>query len=197
MKLILPRLPYAADALEPYISRRTLAAHHGHHHSAYVSRARVLTQNTSLEGQDVEKIIEDTFARNAPLYNAAAQVWNHAFYWASMRPGAGGAAHGTVAALIEEAFGGQSAFNEQFISLAGALFGSGWLWLVRDQDTLRIVATSNADNPTSQGLSPLLALDLWEHSYYLDYEHRRSDYAAAFLAHLVDWNSVNRRLQGP
>jgi Fe-Mn family superoxide dismutase len=155
----------------------------------------MLTQNTSLEGQDVEKIIESAHSRNAPLYNAAAQVWNHAFYWASMRPGGGGAAHGTVAALIEEAFGSESAFNEQFTSLAGALFGSGWLWLVLDQDRLRIVATSNADNPTSQGFAPLLTLDLWEHSYYLDYEHRRLDYVAAFLSHLVDWNSVNRRLQ--
>jgi Fe-Mn family superoxide dismutase len=160
-----------------------------------VSKARVLTQGTSLEGQDVEKIIDGAYSRNVPLYNAGAQVWNHAFYWASMRPGGGGAAHGAIAALVEEAFGSQSSFDEQFSSLANDFFGSGWLWLVLDQDKLRLIATSNAENPLSQGLAPLLALDLWEHSYYLDYEHRRSDYIAAFLAHLIDWNSANRRLQ--
>jgi Fe-Mn family superoxide dismutase len=195
MRLILPPLPYSVDALEPYISRRTLAAHHGHHHSAYVSKARVLTQGTSLEGQDVEKIIDSASSKNVPLYNAGAQVWNHAFYWASMRPGGGGAAQGAVAELVEHAFGSQSSFNEQFMTLANDVCGSGWVWLVLDQDTLRLMPTSNADNPLSQGVSPLLVLDLWEHAYYLDYEHRRSDYVAAFLAHLVDWNIANRRLQ--
>lgn len=195
MRLILPPLPYAADALEPYLSRRTLATHHGHHHSAHVSKARVLTQGTSLEGQELEKIVDIAATRNAALYNAGAQAWNHAFYWASMHPGGGGAATGAMAELVEASFGSQNSFNEQFMSLVNDFFGSGWIWLALDQDTLRLLATPNADSPMSQGLSPLLALDMWEHAYYLDYEHRRSDYAAAFLAHLADWNIANRRLQ--
>lgn len=195
MSLTLPPLPYAIDALEPHISRRTLAAHHGHHHAAYVAKARALTQRTPLESAELDDLVIASASQDRRLFNAAAQAWNHAFYWQSMRPGGGGAAHGAIAECIEQSFGSQSTFNQQFVAAASDHFGSGWIWLVLDGGRLRILATDNADNPLVAGAAPLLTLDVWEHAYYLDYEHRRLDYIAAFLAHLIDWDFANRRLK--
>jgi Fe-Mn family superoxide dismutase len=195
MNLDLPPLPYATDALEPYMSRRTLSAHHGQHHAAYVEKTRALTRRTSLESADLEQIVLASASQNTRLFNAAAQAWNHTFFWYGLRAGGGGAAHGPVAAHIEQSFGSQSAFNQQFVTAASDHFGSGWIWLVLEGASLRILSTENAHTPLSGGQVPLLTLDVWEHAYYLDYEHRRLDYIAAFLAHLVDWDSVNRRLQ--
>lgn len=194
MSLTLPPLPYALDALEPYISRRTLGAHHGNHHGAYVERTRVLTRRTPLESAPLEDIVLTGASQDKALFNAAAQAWNHQFYWNSLRPGGGGEAYGPIARRIDECFGGQRAFRQQFVTIAGDHFGSGWVWLVLDAGRLRLMATSNAETPWVTDAVPLLTLDLWEHAYYLDYQHRRLDYIAAFLAHLVNWDFANRTL---
>lgn len=195
MSLSLPPLPYPIDALEPYMSRRTLAAHHGHHHAAYVEKARALTHTTRLESVDLEQIVIASAPRDAALCNAAAHAWNHTFFWYGMRREAGGPPHGEIAALIERDFGSHDAFSQQFISAASDLFGSGWLWLVLEGQSLHLLSTANAGTPLGSGQVPLFTLDLWEHAYYLDYEHRRLDYIAAFLSHLLDWDAVNRRLR--
>ena len=194
MSLTLPPLPYALDALEPYISRRTLSAHHGNHHAAYVEKTRVLTQRTPLESASLEEVVHASASQDSALFNAAAQAWNHAFYWNSLRPGGGGEAQGPMAERIEECFGNQRAFSQQFVTAAADQFGSGWVWLVLDAGRLRIVATSNADTPLVTPVVPLLTLDVWEHAYYLDYQHRRLEYIAAFLAHLANWDFANRAL---
>jgi superoxide dismutase, Fe-Mn family len=195
MSLTLPPLPYALDALEPHISRRTLAAHHGYHHAAYVDRTRALVRGTKLESASLEEIIRSSAEpRKNGLFNAAAQAWNHAFYWRSMRPGGGGEANGAIAQLIAQQFGNQRAFSQQFVTAAGDQFGSGWAWLVLDGERLIITSTSNAETPVVTTQVPLLTIDVWEHAYYLDFQQRRLDYIAAFLAHLVDWDFANQNL---
>lgn len=194
MSITLPPLPYPLDALEPHLSRRTLAAHHGHHHAAYVAKTRALIERSPLESASLEDIVRASAEQGGALFNAAAQAWNHEFLWRSMRPGGGGEATGAVAELIEESFGSQKTFTQKFVAAAGDQFGSGWAWLVFEKGRLEIISTSNAATPLVKTAVPLLTLDVWEHAYYLDYQHRRLDYIAAFLAHLVDWNSVNQRL---
>ncbi len=193
MNLVLPPLPYALDALEPHISRRTLSAHHGSHHAAYVAKARAMLRAPA-ELAVLEDVVRTSAGQDRALFNAAAQAWNHAFLWNSMRPGGGGEASGAIAEAIEESFGTQRAFSQQFVSAAGDQFGSGWAWLVLDDGRLRIVTTSNADTPLTTAQVPLLTIDVWEHAYYLDYQHRRLDYIAAFLGHLVNWDFANRNL---
>jgi Fe-Mn family superoxide dismutase len=195
MNLILPPLPYSLDALEPHISRRTLAVHHGSHHAAYVEKTRALVRGTALESASLEDIVRSSMAQDRQaLFNAAAQAWNHAFYWRSMRPGGGGEASGAAAELIARDFGSQRAFSQEVVTAAGDQFGSGWAWLVLDGSRLRVIATSNAHTPLVTAQVALLAIDVWEHAYYLDYQHRRLDHIAAFLAHLVDWEFVNHNL---
>ncbi len=195
MSLTLPPLPYALDALEPHISRRTLAAHHGYHHAAYVDKTRALVRGTPLESASLEEIVRASAEpRQKALFNAAAQAWNHAFYWRSMRPGGGGDPRGDVARLIGERFGSQRAFSQEFVTAASDQFGSGWAWLVLDGGRLQIISTSNAETPLITSQVPLLTIDLWEHAYYLDFQQRRLDYIAAFLAHLVDWDFANQNL---
>jgi Fe-Mn family superoxide dismutase len=194
MSLTLPCLPYALDALEPHISRRTLAVHHGSHHAAYVEKTRTLTQRTSLESAPLEGVVRSSAALDKSLFNASAQAWNHTFYWDSMRPGGGGEAKGEIAPLIERCFGTHRAFSQQFISAAADQFGSGWAWLVLDEGRLRIMASSNADTPLITNQVPLLTIDVWEHAYYLDYQHRRLEYIAAFLGHLINWDFANQNL---
>jgi len=191
MSLSLPPLPYASAALEPHISRRTLAEHHGFHHAAYVERTRALIQRTPLESATLEEIVRASAPEGSALFRCALQAWNHAFYWNGMRPGGGGPASGAIAALIAASFGTQRAFNQQFVQVAGDQYGSVWLWLMLDGGQLRIITTADAGTPLTGSAVPLLALDLWEHAYYLDYQHRRLDYIAAFLAHLVNWDFVN------
>ncbi|HET9865434.1 MAG TPA: superoxide dismutase [Steroidobacteraceae bacterium] len=195
MNVALPTLPYALDALEPHISRRTLSAHHGSHHAAYVSRTRALMR-TPPELTPLEDVVRSSAGQNRALFNASAQAWNHAFLWNSMRPGGGGNASGPIAEAIEAAFGSQREFSQQFIAAAGDQFGSGWAWLVLDGGRLAITTTPNAETPLTTGQIPLLTIDVWEHAYYLDYQHRRLDYLAAFLGHLVNWEFANRNLAG-
>ena len=193
MNITLPPLPYAADALEPHLSRRTLSVHHGNHHAAYVAKTRALISTPS-ETTELEDVVRSS-GQNPALFNASAQSWNHAFLWQSMRPAGGGEARGAIAEAIEESFGSQRVFSQQFVSAAGDQFGSGWTWLVLDNDKWQIVATSNADTPLTTALQPLLTIDVWEHAYYLDYQHRRLDYIAAFLGHLVNWDFANQNLE--
>ena len=196
MSLMLPPLPYALDALEPHISRRTLAFHHGHHHAAYLEKTRALIRHTALESAPLEDIVRfSAESKQRALFNAAAQAWNHGFYWQSMRPGGGGEPRGPIAQLITQGFGSQRAFAQEFVKAAGDQFGSGWAWLVLDGNRLRIIATSNAETPLLTAQVPLLTIDVWEHAYYLDVQHRRLDYIATFLAHLVDWEFVNHNLR--
>jgi superoxide dismutase, Fe-Mn family len=187
-------LPYALGALEPHLSRRTLAAHYGYHHAAYVAKTRSLIQRTSLETASLEEVVLSSARQDKALFNASAQAWNHAFLWQSMRPGGGGEAKGAIAEQIEESFGSQRIFSQQFVAAAGDQFGSGWAWLVFDGGRLQITATSNAETPLTSTQVPLLTIDVWEHAYYLDYQHRRLDYIATFLGHLINWDFANQNL---
>ena len=194
MNITLPSLPYAVDALEPHLTRRTLSVHHGNHHAAYVAKTRSLV-STPPDTTELEDVVRSSARKNQALFNASAQAWNHAFLWRSMRPGGGGEARGPIAPLIESSFGSQRAFSQQFVSAAGDQFGSGWAWLVLENDKLQIVATSNAGTPLTTTQRPLLTIDVWEHAYYLDYQHRRLDYIAAFLGHLLNWDFANENLE--
>ena len=196
MSLTLPPLPYALDALEPHISRRTLVVHYGYHHAAYVDEARALVRGTPLESATLEEVVRSSDeSGQTRLFNASAQAWNHDFYWRSMRPGGGGEATGEVARLIARQFGDQRAFSREFISAAGDRFGSGWTWLVLDGGRLKVTSTSNADTPLVSDHVPLLTFDGWEHAWYLDFQQRRLDYISAFLAHLLNWEFANQNLR--
>ena len=192
MTVELPLLPYALEALEPHVSRKTLAVHHGNHHAAYVDKTRALVQRTPLEAASLEEIVRSQADKPGPLFNAAAQAWNHAFLWQSMRPNGGGDATGPVAKRIEKDFGSHNAFRQQFVKAATEQFASGWAWLVLDGDKLRIVATSNAATPLIGSQVPLLTLDVWEHAYYLKYQNRRRDYVEAIF-NVIDWDAVQQR----
>lgn len=194
----LPNLPYDIKALEPHISERTLSFHHGKHHQAYVTNLNNLTKDTDLADKSLEEVILAT-AKNpdkAGIFNNAAQVWNHTFYWNCMKPGGGGQPTGDLKAKIEAAFGNFEAFAQEFKQAAVTQFGSGWAWLVEDKGTLRILKTPNADLPMAHGVTALLTCDVWEHAYYLDFQNRRPDYVDTFLNHLVNWDFVASQLTG-
>jgi Fe-Mn family superoxide dismutase len=199
MTVTLPELPYGNRDLEPHISARTLEFHHGKHHQGYVTNLNKLLEGNGLQEETLESIVMKTAgdSERSGIFNNAAQVWNHTFYWQSMMPGGGGAPVGLIAAKIAKDFGGYEQFAEQFKEAALAQFGSGWVWLVQKADKLSIVKTSNADTPIARGGKPLLTIDVWEHAYYLDYQNRRGDYVEAFLKNLVNWEFANSRiLQG-
>lgn len=192
MAFELPALPFAEDALEPYYSARTLSFHHGKHHKAYVDNLNKLIAGTDLEKKTLEEIILLAAAdpTKAGVFNNAAQIWNHTFFWHCMKPGGGGKPGGVLAARIDAAFGGYDKFAEQFKAAAVGRFGSGWAWLVLDGGELKILSTPNAETPFAKGQKALLTVDVWEHAYYLDYQNRRPDFVQAFLDHLVNWDFV-------
>jgi Fe-Mn family superoxide dismutase len=192
----LPALPYGLDALEPHISRSTLEFHHGKHHAAYVTNLNNLVAGTDLEDKSLDQTILAVSgdASKAGVFNNAAQVWNHTFYWQGMKPGGGGAPSGDLAAKIDADFGSFDAFKEQFKTAGATQFGSGWAWLVLDNGTLKITKTGNADLPLAHGQKALLTMDVWEHAYYLDYQNRRPDYMSTFLDKLVNWDFVAANL---
>ena len=193
--LDLPPLPYSLGALEPWISRRTLWVHHDHHHAGYLERTRAFVRQTSLDGVTLEQIAAESATRTRrALFRSATQSLHHAFYWRSLRPAGGGEPRGAVAELIEDEFGPYRHFCEELISLAGDRFEGGWAWLVLDAGRLRITSTSNAGSPFFTAQVPLLAIDLWEHAYYIDYQHRRRDYAAAVVGHVLNWEFANYNL---
>ena len=192
----LPELPYSLDALEPHISRSTLEFHHGKHHAAYVTNLNNLIAGTDLEAKSLEDTISAVAgdAAKAGVFNNAAQVWNHSFYWQCMKPGGGGAPSGALAAKIDADFGSFDAFKAQFKTAGATQFGSGWAWLVLDNGTLKVTKTPNADLPLAHGQKALLTMDVWEHAYYLDYQNRRPDYMTTFLDKLVNWDFVASNL---
>jgi len=196
MAISFPELPFSLDALEPYISRQTLAYHYGKHHNAYVLNANRLIGGTEFENLDLEEIIRVTAGDpgKAGIFNNCAQAWNHAFYWQCIQPGGGGVPVGPIADRIDRDLGGYAQFVEAFKSAGATQFGSGWAWLVLDGDKLRITKTANADTPIAHGMTPLLTVDVWEHAYYLDYQNRRPDYLDAFIEKLINWDFVNRQL---
>ena len=192
----LPALPYGLDALEPNISRSTLEFHHGKHHAAYVTNLNNLVAGTDLEAKSLEDTITAVAgdAGKAGVFNNAAQVWNHSFYWQCMKPGGGGQPSGALADKINADFGSYEAFVEQFKTAGATQFGSGWAWLVLDGGTLKVTKTANADLPLAHGQKALLTMDVWEHAYYLDYQNRRPDYMTTYLDKLVNWEFVAANL---
>jgi Fe-Mn family superoxide dismutase len=186
MAFELPPLPYGEDALAPHISAQTLQFHHGKHHATYVTNLNGFVENdASLQGKSLEEII---LTSDGGVFNNAAQVWNHTFFWHSMRPGGGGAPSGALAAAIDAAFGSLDGFRTAFADAAKTQFGSGWAWLVAGENGLEVMKTANADLPMKHGRKALLTIDVWEHAYYLDYQNRRPDFITTFLDHLVDWD---------
>jgi Fe-Mn family superoxide dismutase len=193
MAITLPDLPYPKNALAPYISEQTLEFHHGKHHKAYVDNGNKLIAGTDLENLDLETIVKKSAGdpSKAGVFNNAAQVWNHTFYWQCMKPGGGGPPTGAIAQKIAADFGGYEKFVEELKNAGVTQFGSGWAWLVLNGGKLQIVKTANAGNPITDGMKPLLVVDVWEHAYYLDYQNRRPDYLATFVDKLVNWDFVN------
>ncbi len=194
--ITLPELPYAKDALTPVISANTLEFHYGKHHRAYVENLGKLIAGTDLADEDLKTIIKKAGGDpvKAGIFNNAAQVWNHSFYWKCLKAGGGGAPTGAVAAKINAAWGSYEKFAEELKNAGVTQFGSGWAWLVLEGGQLKITKTANADTPIARGVKPLLTLDVWEHAYYLDYQNRRPDYLAAVIGKLIDWDFVNANL---
>ncbi|MFZ2959631.1 MAG: superoxide dismutase [Candidatus Ozemobacteraceae bacterium] len=189
-------LPYAQDALEPFISSHTLGFHFGKHHAAYVDKANELLKENPLAKKSAEEIMKTSAGKadQAGLFNNVAQAWNHAFFWKCLKAKGGGKPEEKLAKLIDENFGSFDKFKEEFINAGKAQFGSGWVWLVSDGVKLKIVKTSNAENPLVNNQKPLFVVDVWEHAYYLDYQNRRPDFIKAILENLANWEFVASNL---
>ena len=196
MAINLPELPYAKDALAPYISANTLEFHQGKHHKTYVDNLNKLIAGTDLEAKSLEEIIKIAAKdpAKAGIFNNAAQSWNHSFYWKCLKPQGGGAPTGAIAAKINATFGSHDKFVEELKNAGTTQFGSGWAWLVKDGSDLKITKTPNADTPLAHGQKALLTIDVWEHAYYLDYQNRRPDYLSAVIQNLINWDFVNANL---
>ncbi|MBC8072901.1 MAG: superoxide dismutase [Deltaproteobacteria bacterium] len=192
MSFTLPPLPYAKDALVPHMSAETFDYHYGKHHQAYLNKLNELVAGKPEEGKSLEELIKTT---EGVLFNQAAQVWNHTFFWNSMKPQGGGQPKGAIAEAIDRDFGGYDKWKSEFAAAATSRFGSGWAWLVADGGKLSIVTTSNADTPLREGKTCLLTLDVWEHAYYIDYRNARPNFISAFLDHLVNWDFANANLK--
>lgn len=191
-------LPYAENALAPYISTETMSLHYGKHHAGYVAKTNMLLEKSSLKGKTLEEIVRKSAKdknKNEALFNNAAQAWNHEFFWESMKPKGGGIPEGNMADQIKTSFGSYDQFKAEFIAVTGQLFGSGWVWLVQEKGVLKIVATGNADNPMISGQIPLFSVDVWEHAYYLDYQNQRRDYVKRVLENLIDWTRAEARMK--
>jgi superoxide dismutase, Fe-Mn family len=194
MNFKLPPLPYPKDALEPHISSETLEFHYEKHHRGYLEKMLKAVKDTDFENRTLEEIIRT--AEEPAIFNNAAQVWNHSFYWNSMRPDGGGEPPESLAEMLNESFGSIGDFGAKWVAEAEARFGSGYVWLIHNEDDrLEIVSTQNAANPLRQGRRPLLTMDVWEHAYYLDYRNRRADHAKAFVQHLLNWEFVEENLR--
>jgi Fe-Mn family superoxide dismutase len=185
MPFALPPLPYAQDALAPHISKETFEFHYGKHHQAYVTNLNNLVAGTPNEGKPLEEVVRNS---QGPVFNNAAQVWNHTFFWSSMKPGGGGQPGGALLAAINAKWGSFAAFKEAFTKSAVGNFGSGWTWLVKKPDgSVDIVNTSNAATPLTTTDKALLTIDVWEHAYYIDYRNARPKFVETFLASLANW----------
>ena len=195
MPFELPSLPYAEDALEPHYSARTISFHYGKHHKSYVAKLNHLTAGSALENSSLEAIIRETAGDEGrkALFNNAAQIWNHTFFWNAMRPGGGGRPGGALAEAVDRDFGSYQGLAEALTTSALQRFGSGWAWLSVDGGgSLVVESTANQDNPLSHGNTPILGVDVWEHAYYLNYQNRRPDYLAAWF-NVINWDAVAER----
>ncbi len=186
---ILPPLPYAENALEPIITARTVGFHYGKHHKGYVHHMNKLIAGTEYSELMLEEIITGTAGRKerAAIFNNAAQTWNHTFYWNSLKPNGGGQPPAALKQKIDSSFGSFDDCKKEIATTAVSQFGSGWVWLVLDDGKLKVVKTSNAENPLTMGMKPLLTIDVWEHAYYLDYQNKRLDYVNTVLEKLINW----------
>ena len=189
---VLNPLPYPEDALEPYISAETMTFHYGKHHAGYVTTANQLLKEIDFKGKTPEEIILLTAGKKgySTLFNAAAQAWNHDFFWQCMKPNGGGVPTSTLAKHIDSSFGDFATFKKEFVTAAKHHLGSGWVWLVQDGDKLKVVTTANADTPLANQMKPLFTVDVWEHAYYLDYQHRRADFVEAIIDNLANWEWI-------
>ncbi|MFC3691941.1 superoxide dismutase [Chenggangzhangella methanolivorans] len=192
MAFKLPELPYAYDALQPYMSKETLEFHHDKHHNTYVETGNKLLEGSGLEGASLEEIVKQSYGKNAPLFNNAGQHFNHLHFWNWMKPNGGGAIPGALETKIKEDLGGVEKFKEDFIEAGKGQFGSGWAWLTLKNGKLEVTKTPNGENPLVHGGVPLLGCDVWEHSYYIDYRNKRPDYLKAFIENLVNWEYVEK-----
>ena len=188
----LPALPYAKNALEPHISENTINFHYGKHHQAYVTNLNKLIAGTDAEGKSLEEIVKSS---TGGVFNNAAQVWNHTFYWNSMKPNGGGKPTGDLLAKIEADFGSFDNFATEFKTAGATQFGSGWAWLVLEDGKLKVTKTANAETPLTTSATPLLTMDVWEHAYYLDFQNARPSYMESFLSNLVNWDFVAENLK--
>jgi Fe-Mn family superoxide dismutase len=191
MPFELPPLPYAKDALQPYMSAETLEYHHGKHHLAYITKLNAAIQGTPWADKSLEEIVRGS---DGPLFNNAAQAWNHTFFWNCLRPAGGGQPTGELAKAIDKAFGSYGDFKEKLSTASLNQFGSGWGWLVRTDKGLEIMTTSNADTPMRHGKTALLTIDVWEHAYYIDYRNDRGKFIGAVIDNLVNWDFVASNL---
>ena len=190
MSFTLPDLPYAYDALQPYMSKETLEFHHDKHHKAYVDAGNNLMKGTEFEDKSVEEVVKGSYGKNQALFNNAGQHYNHIHFWQWMRPNGGGAIPGNLERRINDELGGVEKFKQDFIQAGVTQFGSGWAWLAVKDGKLTIMKTPNGENPLVHGAKPILGVDVWEHSYYIDYRNRRPDYLKAFIENLVNWEHV-------
>jgi len=198
MAFELPALPFAKDALAPHISSTTLDFHHGKHHNTYVVNLNNLIADTDLADKSLEDIMKATAgdASKAGIFNNAAQVWNHTFFWNSLSPKGGGAPTGALAEAINDAFGSLDGFKEAFKTAGLTQFGSGWAWLVARDGKLEIAKTPNAECPLTDGATPIITCDVWEHAYYLDFQNRRPDFLDTFLNDLINWDFASANFSG-
>jgi Fe-Mn family superoxide dismutase len=196
MAISLPELPYGKDALAPVISANTLDFHYGKHHKTYVDNLNKLITGTDLAEKSLEDIIKITVkdSAKAGIFNNAAQIWNHSFYWQCLKKSGGGLPKGAIAAKINAVWESYDKFAEELKNAGVTQFGSGWAWLVLEDGQLKITKTANADTPLAHGQKPLLTIDVWEHAYYLDYQNRRPDYLTAVIQNLINWDFVNANL---
>ena len=190
MSFTLPDLPYAHDALQPFMSKETLEFHHDKHHNAYVTNGNNLLKGTEWEGKSLEEIVKGSFGKNAGLFNNAGQHYNHTHFWKWMKPKGGGKLPGGLEKAAVAAFGSVDKMKEDFIQAGVTQFGSGWAWLAVKDGKLAVMKTANGESPLVHGAKPVLGCDVWEHSYYIDYRNRRPDYMKAFVDSLVNWGYV-------
>jgi Fe-Mn family superoxide dismutase len=189
MAIELPPLPWAENALAPHISPETIQYHYGKHHQTYVTNLNKLIEGTPNANKSLEEIVKSS---DGGVFNNAAQVWNHTFYWHCMKPGGGGQPKGAIAEAIQTSFGGYDKFRQEFANAAVTQFGSGWAWLVKEGGKLAIKKTPNAETPLTTSAKALLTCDVWEHAYYIDYRNARAKYVDVFLDHLVNWDFANK-----
>lgn len=194
MNLELPELPFAKEALEPHMSANTLDFHHGKHHNAYVVKGNELLAEAGITADSLEELVKETANAGGALFNNVGQHYNHSFFWNSLSATGGGTPTGAIASKIDEDFGSYESFQKQFVAGGAGQFGSGWVWLVANNGKLEIAKSANAETPLTEGLTPILVCDVWEHAYYLDYQNRRPDFLNSFLDNLANWDFANENL---